>query len=136
MIDLDVYGDGSGREPRKTQIAAIDWLRDTSNRHTRVILGPVGAGKSFIAKNQCRSGTVIIAPDNNLLKDYQKQYPELNLLMGKDHYKSREEYLEAKDRLWRGEPTLTNPYAWYYYQKFYQHQDFVTTRGNDCIKIG
>jgi Rad3-related DNA helicase len=68
---------------------------------------------------------VIIIPDNNLLDQYAATYPDLNVFKGAEHYASREDYQEAKKKLWQGAPTLTNPLAWYYYKKFYYNAEFT-----------
>jgi Rad3-related DNA helicase len=118
------YSDGTGRQARPGQIKILDWYYQNEHRHVKVIQAPTGAGKSFIAKSIAQKGTVILVPDNTVLDDtYVKAYPHLNVFKGRDHYDTYEDYLDAKNRLWRGEVTLTNPMAWYYFTKFYYNPD-------------
>lgn len=81
-------------------------------------MAPTGAGKSFIAVSQAKKGTVILVSDNVQLKQYQRDYPDLNYLMGKDLFASEEEYDIATERLWQGDVTVANYHAWFMFQLY------------------
>jgi Rad3-related DNA helicase len=119
IVDSPTYSDGSDRQAKPQQIAALDWLSRTEETHVRVILGPTGAGKSFLAMARAKPGTVILVPDNIQLDQYMANYKHINRLKGREHYEDEDEYKEAKLRLWRGDITVTNLHSWYFFQKFY-----------------
>lgn len=81
--------DGSGRTPRDVQITALKWIEQhwDSGKHL-VISAPTGAGKSMLARTlQIATGAPIIAPSNDLVRQYSASYPELNKYIGQEHYR-------------------------------------------------
>lgn len=81
--------DGSGRPPRDVQITALKWIEENwdSGKHL-VISAPTGAGKSMLARTlQIATGSPIIAPNNDLVRQYAASYPELNKYIGQEHYR-------------------------------------------------
>lgn len=113
------YSDGSDKKPRENQVLAIDWCHANKDQSVRGITAPTGAGKSFIARNQAMAqGTVIIVPDNIQMAQYIRVYPDLNFVKGKKHYESDEEFVLAKKRLWRGDPTVLNIHSWVLWYRF------------------
>lgn len=81
--------DGSGRTPRDVQIIALKWIEEhwSSGKHL-VISAPTGAGKSMLARTlQIATGSPIIAPNNDLVRQYADSYPELNKYIGQEHYR-------------------------------------------------
>lgn len=81
--------DGSGRIPRDVQITALKWVEQhwDSGKHL-VISAPTGAGKSMLARTlQIATGAPIIAPSNDLVRQYSASYPELNKYIGQEHYR-------------------------------------------------
>lgn len=72
---------------------------------------PPGYGKSYLARGWQRKwrNTDIITANNNLIRQYRRDYPELNAVMGKKQYDTEEEYESAK-RSARGQtPSIFNP---------------------------
>lgn len=81
--------DGSGRLPRDVQIEALTWIEKHwgSGKHL-VISAPTGAGKSMLARTlQIATQAPIIAPSNDLVRQYATSYPEINKYIGQDHYR-------------------------------------------------
>lgn len=81
--------DGSGRPPRDVQITALKWIEENwdSGKHL-VISAPTGAGKSMLARTlQIATGAPIIAPNNDLVRQYGASYPDLNKYIGQEHYR-------------------------------------------------
>lgn len=81
--------DGSGRIPRDVQIIALKWIEEhwSSGKHL-VISAPTGAGKSMLARTlQIATQAPIIAPSNDLVRQYADSYPELNKYIGQEHYR-------------------------------------------------
>lgn len=113
------YSDGTKRKARRNQIKAIDWIKKHKKAKNKFIIAPTGAGKSFIARNQTREpGTVVVVPNNYLMDQYVKEYPEYNFLKGASHYQDKFDYLESKRRLWQGEPTVANIHSWVIWEKY------------------
>lgn len=87
--DLLNHLDGSGRVPRDVQILALQWIEQhwSGGKHL-VISAPTGAGKSMLARTlQIATDAPIIAPSNDLVRQYCASYPELNKYIGQDHYR-------------------------------------------------
>lgn len=72
---------------------------------------PPGYGKSYLARGWQRKwgNTDIITANNNLIKQYRRDYPELNAVMGKTNYATSEEYESAKRHARRATPSIFNP---------------------------
>ena len=110
--------DGSGKPPREEQLQYLSHLsREWPRANYHVLYGPPGMGKSFIAMTVINNiaNSAIIAPNNALVDQYIRDYPELNSLKGKDYYSTEEKYIEAKNNLKAGQPTVFNPLSYYYY---------------------
>lgn len=75
------------------------------------INAPPGWGKSYIARSlQIALGyTDIITANNNLINQYKRDYPELNVVKGKDHYATSQEYETAKRIARSSAPSIFNP---------------------------
>lgn len=81
--------DGSGRLPRDVQIEALTWIEKhwSSGKHL-VISAPTGSGKSMLARTlQIATQAPIIAPSNELVRQYANSYPEINKYIGQQHYR-------------------------------------------------
>lgn len=84
-----------GYKPRQVQIEAISFLNEkwNSKNKCKVLSLPTGSGKSIIAKTiserNAKNGllTAIITPQNILIEQYIEEFPTLNSLKGKVHYK-------------------------------------------------
>jgi Rad3-related DNA helicase len=72
---------------------------------------PPGYGKSYMARGWQRKWprTDIVTANNNLIRQYQKDYPELNAVMGKDNYDTSETYETAKRNARRQAQSIFNP---------------------------
>lgn len=84
--------DGSGRTPRDVQIIALKWIEEhwASGKHL-VISAPTGAGKSMLARTlQIATGSPIIAPNNDLVRQYGASYSDLNKYIGQEHYRCQQ----------------------------------------------
>jgi superfamily II DNA or RNA helicase len=123
MIDFSKL-DGSGREPRPQQNQVLDFLKDNWDKSRIFSLKvPTGAGKSFIARTiQRATGGLIITPDNILIKQYIKEYPELNVFAGKNNYITRTQYNNALTRAIEGVNTVTNPIAYFNLTKDFEYK--------------
>ena len=117
--------DGSAREPRAAQIATLSWLADNWGCRFLALQEPTGTGKSAIARAiQLETDAAIITPNNALLDQYGRSYPELNTLRGaatypcgygEDHSHCDDscEYRRARVRA-ETEPTVYNPMSYIY----------------------
>jgi len=110
-----VLSDGTGREPRPEQQELYNQLINSSAQ----VVGAnavTGIGKSMLARGiQMQNHPCdIITPDNALVKQYLRTYPELNAVMGKERYDSAEEYKTAHGRAKAGAPSVFNPLSHYY----------------------
>lgn len=84
-----------GYKPHNVQVKAVEWLTSVwdSKNKCKVISSPVGSGKSLLAKtitkyNELRElKTAVITPQNLLVDQYINEFPDINYLKGKDHYK-------------------------------------------------
>lgn len=112
------YSDGTNRKAKPVQIKTLDFMEENKDRHIKVLMGPTGVGKSFVALAMAKKGTVIVVSDNVQLDQYAERYPEVNILRGKAHYAHDIDYLEAKERLWAGDVTITNIHAWVTFRKY------------------
>lgn len=133
--------DGSGRELREAQVTAMQWVEPRLKTHKQLILNlPVASGKSLILKSLQRLNPgPIITANNNLTRQYVDTYPDLNLFIGKSHYKCGEflttcELKQAalkktghdceacplnisRNRYKSGHPSVVNPMSLYYANK-------------------
>lgn len=134
--------DGSGRQPRKTQVDALQWIHSnfpTSNSPL-VIEAGVGCGKTALLRAaQLEYGGSIATSQNTLVSQYQSDYPNLNVIIGMQHYRCSE-YLTrcgyasqryrcrgavdspckmrlVRDRFAAGAPTLFNTMSLYVTRK-------------------
>lgn len=84
-----------GYKPREVQIKAVEWLTSVwdSKNICKVISSPVASGKSILSKTIAKYNelqglkTAIITPQNLLIDQYIDEFPDLNYVKGKDHYK-------------------------------------------------
>lgn len=84
--------DESGRLPRDVQVIALKWIEEhwSSGKHL-VISAPTGAGKSMLARTlQIATGSPIIAPNNDLVRQYSNSYSDLNKYIGQEHYRCQQ----------------------------------------------
>jgi ATP-dependent DNA helicase DinG len=82
--------DGSGRLPRPTQVKALDWIHDNfdSSPSPLVIEAGVGCGKTALLRAaQLQYGGSIATSQNTLVSQYQSDYPNLNVIIGMQHYR-------------------------------------------------
>lgn len=129
--------DGSGREPRPVQIEALNWIENCKSKNMVLIL-PTGSGKQAIARAvQRRYGGAYMTPNNLLIDQAKKQYPNVNYLIGKDHYKCCQDrgmscvdkreifghmcedchYVDCLSKAVQGHDTFFNPLSYYYMRK-------------------
>ncbi len=75
-----------------------------------------GSGKSYLARALQRQSNScdLITSDNNLIKQYQDDYPELNDVRGKDRYETAELYHEAHRKAKSGTPSIFNPLSYHF----------------------
>lgn len=103
-----------GKKPPRIQQLAIDQevqaLFDAGYQIVGLNL-PCGYGKSYLARGWQRKWgyTDIITANNNLLKQYKRDYPELNLVMGKTHYDTAKEYNAARSLARTSAHSVFNP---------------------------
>ena len=82
--------DGSGRLPRPTQVKALNWIHDNfdSSPSPLVIEAGVGCGKTALLRAaQLQYGGSIATSQNTLVSQYQSDYPNLNVIIGMQHYR-------------------------------------------------
>lgn len=134
--------DGSGRQPRKTQVDALNWIHATfpTSDSPLVIEAGVGCGKTALLRAaQLEYGGSIATSQNTLVAQYQSDYPNLNVIIGMQHYRCKE-YLtrcgyasqryscrggvdspckmrQVRDRFAAGVPTLFNTMSLYVTRK-------------------
>ena len=134
--------DGSGRKPRQTQVDALNWIHDNFNKTNSplVIEAGVGCGKTALLRAaQLHYGGSIATSQNTLVSQYKSDYPNLNVIIGMQHYRCREyltrcgyasvryrcqggvdrgcEMRNVRDRFSQGEPTLFNTMSLYVTRK-------------------
>lgn len=121
MDFLKVF-DGSDRNPRDIQVETLKWVKANWDSPGLVVQAGTGTGKSAIARAiQLQTGASILTPNNALLMQYGESYPNLNTLMGAEHYKCSVggdhddctdcEYAIARSRA-QVEPTVFNPLSY------------------------
>jgi len=102
-----------GKDPvRPHQVTAINEI--IAALQTADVVGanfPPGYGKSYIARALQRMicDTDIITANNALIDQYKRDYPELNVVKGKDHYATLEAYEKAKRLARSSAPSIFNP---------------------------
>lgn len=134
--------DGSGRKPRQTQVDALNWIHDNfqNSNSPLVIEAGVGCGKTALLRAaQLHYGGSITTSQNTLVAQYKSDYPNLNVIIGMQHYRcheyltrcgyasvryrcrggvdSRCEMRNVRDRFSQGEPTLFNTMSLYVTRK-------------------
>jgi Rad3-related DNA helicase len=135
-IDFLKRFDGSGRTPRKVQRDALEWIaEDFHNPGVDAINSPVGAGKSAKSRAvQIAANASVVISSNILMDQYVNQYPKVNFLKGKAHYRCYQgltcgewtdvldqrpcsmcPYAVAKERAKIGSPTFYNPMSLWYF---------------------
>lgn len=103
-----------GKKPPKPHQLEIDAEVERLFAEGYEVVGlnlPPGYGKSYLARGwQRRWGyTDILTANNNLIKQYRRDYPELNAVMGKDNYESPKDYDRAKSIARSSAPSIFNP---------------------------
>jgi hypothetical protein len=81
--------DQSGREIRQAQKIALSFIEENwKEKEVIAINAPCGTGKSAIARAIIEEfpDSVYMAPNNMLVDQMSRFYPELNVLIGKRHY--------------------------------------------------
>lgn len=134
--------DGSGRSPRQTQVDALNWIHDNFQKSNSplVIEAGVGCGKTALLRAaQLHYGGSIATSQNTLVAQYKADYPNLNVIIGMQHYRCHEyltrcgyasvryrcrggvdnrcEMRNVRDRFSQGEPTLFNTMSLYVTRK-------------------
>lgn len=134
--------DGSERKPRQTQVDALNWIHDHFEKSNSplVIEAGVGCGKTALLRAaQLHYGGSIATSQNTLVSQYKSDYPNLNVIIGMQHYRcheyltrcgyasvryrckggvdSRCEMRNVRDRFSQGEPTLFNTMSLYVTRK-------------------
>lgn len=135
MLNLFHKFDGSDREPREQQRLALEFVQSNIREFDVIaIQAPTGTGKTAIAKAiQDALGANIIVSSNVLMSQYIEQYPEVNYLKGKEHYKCNKDkayscadmslirgatcsgcpYVSCKTKAVERTPTIFNPISLY-----------------------
>jgi hypothetical protein len=137
VSDLLERFDGSGREPRPAQEQV---LKDKQDHFDSPLVDcyslPTGGGKSAIAVSiaKHRRG-FIVTPSNPLVDQYISDYPKMNLLQGKQHYRCQYgvscldwmnlgedscptcPYMATRNKALAKVPTVFNPMSLYYLLK-------------------
>jgi len=133
--------DGSERKPRQTQVDALNWIHDNFQKSNSplVIEAGVGCGKTALLRAaQLHYGGSIATSQNTLVSQYKSDYPNLNVIIGMQHYRCHE-YLTrcgyasvrytcrggttgcqmrtVRERFAQGEPTLFNTMSLYVTRK-------------------
>lgn len=151
--------DGSGRNPRQSQVEALEWLKSKWHSSNNLIINaPTGTGKSLVARAiQLETNAAIINPNNILIKQNLEDYPEVNHLIGKvhfscessgncdSHYKHTKNYCEGcpyqrnKQQALLGAPTLFNPYSYIMLKRFAKEykppQTIVIDEFHQCLSM-
>jgi Rad3-related DNA helicase len=134
--------DGSGRQPRPTQVDALNWIHDNFGKTNSplVIEAGVGCGKTALLRaTQLHYGGSIATSQNTLVSQYKSDYPNLNVIIGMQHYRCHEyltrcgyasqryqcrggvdgrcEMRNVRDRFSQGAPTLFNTMSLYVTRK-------------------
>lgn len=151
-------GDGTGRDPRTIQLQILRQLRKAWNEDERpiVIEASVGSGKSFIARAiQLEHGGCIVTPQNDLIKQYRADYPDLNWWWGKDHFRCTDgmfscswkiqeqkmtpcagcPFVRNRQAAVSGQPTIFNPMSLYYLKRFNPDVKFPVTVVDEAHKV-
>lgn len=83
--------DESGRSPRDVQVIALKWIQEHWGKGKHLVISaPTGAGKSMLARTiQIATGAPIIAPSNDLVRQYGESYPDINKYIGQNHYRCK-----------------------------------------------
>jgi Helicase C-terminal domain len=117
MSKLLKPSDGTGRDPRPEQVVAFNEITQGLQQAQVVCENqPPGYGKSFLARSLQRvtDSCDIITSDNALIRQYKDTYPELNSVIGKDHYETEELYKEAHQKAKEGTPSIFNPLSYHF----------------------
>ena len=104
--------DGSGRPARPEQTTLFNEVIQQLNTVDVVGLNlPPGWGKSYLARAwQLHYGaTDILTPSNHLVDQYKRTYPQLNVVKGKTHYETYEDYDRAKRLAGQSKDSIFNP---------------------------
>ena len=78
-----------GHTPRPgSQAKALDLLAKTEAKYV-LLSAPVGSGKSLIglAAATGAESAFIVAPQNILLEQYAREFPEIPIVKGRSHYR-------------------------------------------------
>lgn len=103
-----------GKKPPRTHQLEIDAEVSRLFAEGYQVVGvnlPPGYGKSYLARGWQRKwpNTDILTANNNLIRQYQRDYPELNAVMGKKNYDTEKEYESAKRSTRGSTPSIFNP---------------------------
>lgn len=110
------WSDGTPRKPREIQLLTLNEIEQHMKGNVCVAANlPPGMGKSWMARALQRSlpAVDIITSDNGLIQQYSNSYPTLNVVIGKEHYETEDQYHEAHKRA-RKEDSIFNPLSYYY----------------------
>lgn len=146
--------DGTGRDPRQTQIDVLKWLDDNWGEKCLAIQAPTGTGKSAIAKAlQVATRGHIIVPSNQLLDQNQATYPDTNFLKGKEHYQCAKHeancrdvtevakacpecpYKKCKESAQNGDPTIFNPISKYYVKDLPDADTIIVDEAHKLLEL-
>lgn len=102
-----------GKKPaRQQQIEIAEWIDVNIKKFDVLGLNlPPGYGKSYLARGLQRGigNTDIITASNVLVDQYHRDYPELNVVKGRTHYDTEEEYQLAKSLARDSKDSIFNP---------------------------
>ncbi len=144
MLNFEKF-DGTERRPRELQTQVFNWLASKYREEGRQVLAanlPPGIGKSAILRaiQIALPGKTVagIIPSNALIEQYERTYPDLNIVKGLDHYACQETEgltcrenrdiggkcpectsTTSRNRAAAGEPTVFNPMSFHIFSKFY-----------------
>lgn len=158
LIDL---GDGSDRVLRDVQVQALNWLEKYIPTNKQLFINaPTGSGKSFMTRTLQRyENGPIVCPNNILARDYVNNYPSLNLLIGKNHYKCADfsstcvdaklklnypghmcracPLSNSRERFYDGESSVCNPMSLYFHKKLHGAENNIAyvDEAHACLSL-
>lgn len=155
---IKLEGDGSNNLPRQVQVQTMDWIESVwgNGKHLAISL-QTGAGKSYLARTiQLATAAAIVTPNNTLVKQYIKTYPDLPYNIGKTQYKcgSRKSncaslietspacqdcaYNKAQIAAANGDPCIYNPISLFHARKletFKEHSIIIVDEAHAVLSL-
>lgn len=105
------WSDGSGREARAEQVGLLNEIEEKLLTNEVVTASvPPGYGKTYIMRALQRHyhDVDIVTYSNDLIDQAKKQYPQLNVVKGVDHYDDEDDYKDAHRKARAGLDSIYN----------------------------